>query len=166
MSYIDEKTGEVKDDDQGTSLPIVYQDSTGIIPYDDSQFVINLPERVSWNKDVGEFVGETFNGNQVEFRLVSVMMLWAKWSDKVGQPEEIIEGAENNPGGYEPGMRLLFEVEDMGFYYTDFFGLAFRSAQGIVKRARMSGGFIRIIGKKPVNTKYGLFYIPELEKSK
>lgn len=144
--------------------PIVYQDSVGIIPYDDTRFVLTLPERVSWDKDKGEFVGETFYGNKVEFRLVTVMMLWAKWSDKVGQPEDIVAGAENNPGGYEPGMRILFEVEDMGFYYCDMFGLIFRSAQGMVKRARQTGGLIRIIGRKPVNTKHGLFYIPELEK--
>ena len=150
-------------DIQPESLPIVYQDATGIMPYDDTSYVEMLPERVSWDKKAGVFVGETLNGNNIEFKLLGVMMIWAKWSEQVGSPEDVQVGAENNPGpGYQPGLRMLVEVEDLGYYHFDLFGIAFRAGQGMVKRAKLNDGIIRIVGSKPISTKYGVFQIPAL----
>lgn len=164
MSYEDEQyQNSYQPGDDGNALPIVYQDATGIMPYDDTNYVEMLPERVSWDKKAGVFVGETLNGNDIEFRLLGVMMIWAKWSEQVGSPEDIQVGAENNPGpGYQPGLRMLVEVEDFGYYYFDLFGIAFRAGQGMVKRAKLNNGLIRVVGSKSIQTKFGAFQIPAL----
>lgn len=148
----------------GEHLPAVFTDSTQIMPYDHSAAIALLPERMAWDKKQAKFVSETIETPDLEFRLISSMLLWALWSDVVGQPLEIVPGETPPDASYEPGIRLMIEVEDLGFYYLDNYGLSFKWAQGVVKRAQATGGLVSCRGNKPISTKNGVFYLPVIVK--
>jgi hypothetical protein len=155
-------TGEVAGQSDGEPNALTAYNTTDLMPYDDTQQIALLPERLTWDKKAGKFVSEILETDELEFRLVASMFLWAKWSDQVGQPEDVQAGGDRPGDDYTPGIRLMLEVEDLGFYYLDCWGIAFKFAQGVVKHARTSGGLVKCKGSKAINTKFGVFALPKI----
>lgn len=131
--------------------------------YDFSAEVAYLPERIEWDKKAGGWKCESFESSYLEGRLMAVTTLWAKWSERVGQPEDMQVGVKPEGSGYDMGLRLIFECDDF-LYYWDCFGITFKSAQSAVRRAQKQGGFFSFSGQKQISTRFGPFVIPTLEK--
>jgi hypothetical protein len=140
---------------------------TSIIPIDQSADIALLPSRMEWDKRRGMWVSDTFEDVTLSLRLIASTFVYALWSDKVGQPRcyGIGECCGANPEECNRGIRLFVEVEGLGYYYVDMFGIAVRSAQGIVKFAMANGPVLDFIDKKEVNTKFGKLYIPTWDKT-
>jgi hypothetical protein len=146
------------------NLPATLTDATQILPYNQTDIIAMLPERMTWDKKAGKFVSETIETATLEFKVVGAMFLWAMWSEVVGQPLDIQFGNQPPDGNYEAGIRLMIEVEDLGYYYLDCYGMAFKFAQGAVKRAETNGGMVKTTGAKAIPTKNGVFMLPVIDK--
>lgn len=129
-----------------------------------SEEIAYLPERLEWDKKSGGWKCETFESDGLpDVKLVAATTLWAQWSERVGQPNDMQVGVRPDGPGYDMGLRLIIEIEDF-LYYWDAFGVTFKCAQSAVRRAHSQGGYFSFDGQKTITTRFGPFTIPTLSK--
>jgi hypothetical protein len=150
-----------------TTLTVLGNDvPNNIVPINQAQEIALLPVRMEWNKREGFWSSEdgSFEGDQLTGNLRAVCFVYAEWSDTVGKPLTYEVGHTDNPNA-EQGIRIFFEIEDLGFYYCDLFGLAKKAAQGLTKHLLAKDlSVFEFNGSRPISTNNGMFYVPKLNK--
>lgn len=175
MSYENEQHQNYQPGGDGNDLVPVPEQSL-IIPgdmlaqytggVDQTDQIALLPERITFDKDTGFWSVESMGDGLVEIegQLVAATTIWARWTDRVGQPECIDVGKACSNLPHEMGLRIIFDDGVMGLFYWDAFGISFKAAQGAVRRAKVTGGHFKFDGRKQINTKFGSLYVPTLER--
>lgn len=145
-----------------------YTPMTDIIPFDQVDEALMIPERLVWDKKEGVFRGESIDATaQLSFKLIGAVKVYSHWTSQIGQPmcSNIGECCGQDEQGCSSGWRLAFEVMQLGYFYCDFYGLAADWAVGCIKRAARQNGHVKITGARALQTKFGKLYIPVMEKA-
>lgn len=139
---------------------LAISDWTGGTDYTDQ--IATLPQRLDWDKKEGFWYCEEFKSRKLKAEFLQATTIWAIWSETVGRPESIVVGVRPDLD-HEMGIRIVFSIDDF-LYYWDAFGLAFKTAQSVVRRAKRLNGHIMFVGNKQVSTRFGQFHIPVMEQ--
>lgn len=128
-----------------------------------------MPERIAWKPREGLFVNEFEEELPLPLiiKTVGAVMIYSCWSDTIGSPHcQAVGQCCGERQGCSEGIRIGFFLIDSATgqigdaCYTDFYGLAKKAGQRIVKLSMAHGPILHVSRVQTIGTKNGQFKIP------